>query len=152
VPLFFDSHDEELDRLETVDVVLHATVTDIELDEHKRTVRSVTVQTPDRRRLSVGATAFVLAAGGIENSRFLLLNQGVRRGGLGNEHDLVGRYFMEHLHMVAGTLHLSDPGWRQRLPSDDVVGPDVRYRHTISIHPDVLRREGLCARPSTWRP
>ena len=144
-PVFFASHDAALERQPGVTVVLHATVTDLELDEHRRAVRSVTAQAPDRRRFTVASSAFVLAAGGIENPRFLLLHEHQRRGGLGNEHDLVGRCFMEHLHMVAGTLNVSDPSWRRRLPSDDVVDGDVRYRHTISIHPEVLRREGLCS-------
>jgi choline dehydrogenase-like flavoprotein len=41
-------------------------------------------------RMSVRARAFILALGGIENARFLLLND------LGNENDLVGRFFMDH--------------------------------------------------------
>ena len=42
------------------------------------------------RRIRVKAATFVLALGGLENARFLLLNE------CGNEHDLVGRFFMDH--------------------------------------------------------
>jgi choline dehydrogenase-like flavoprotein len=42
--------------------------------------------------------------GGIENARFLLLSTSVHKQGIGNEHDLVGRYFMEHLGAELGTF------------------------------------------------
>ena len=48
----------------------------------------------------------VLAAGGIENARLLLAANDGR--GLGNEHDLVGRYFAERLSFHAGHVVLSD--------------------------------------------
>ena len=48
----------------------------------------------------------VLAAGGLENPRVLLASD---TGGLGNGHDLVGRYFMEHPQERAGLLHLTTP-------------------------------------------
>jgi choline dehydrogenase-like flavoprotein len=41
----------------------------------------------------------VLATGGIENARLLLASRSTRPDGLGNDHDLVGRYFMEHPHI-----------------------------------------------------
>jgi hypothetical protein len=34
--------------------------------------------------------------GGIENPRLLLCSDDVKPNGLGNDHDLVGRFFMEH--------------------------------------------------------
>jgi choline dehydrogenase-like flavoprotein len=48
----------------------------------------------------------VFAAGGIENARLLLTANGGR--GLGNEHDVVGRYFAERLSFHAGHIVLSD--------------------------------------------
>ncbi|MFC6671847.1 GMC oxidoreductase [Marinobacterium aestuariivivens] len=42
------------------------------------------------------ARYFVLACGGIENARILLLSNRVARAGLGNQYDRVGRFFMDH--------------------------------------------------------
>jgi choline dehydrogenase-like flavoprotein len=145
-PDFFTRYFGRFERDPNVTVVLHATVVDLELDEHHRTVRSVQVARPDGSRFRASARAVVLAAGGIENPRILLLNQHKRRGGLGNEFGAVGRFFQEHLHLVVGMLRLTDHGWRARLASADrdVPGaPGVRYRHTLTIDPDVLRAREL---------
>ncbi len=55
-------------------------------------------------RYRVRARRFVLATGGIENARLLLASNAVAASGLGNEHDLVGRYFMDHPSFDAGTI------------------------------------------------
>jgi choline dehydrogenase-like flavoprotein len=47
---------------------------------------------------------FILAAGGIENPRILLASNSVVPGGLGNQNDLVGRFFMEHPHCRGGRI------------------------------------------------
>ena len=56
------------------------------------------------RRLQVKAKLFVLATGGIENARLLLLSNGRHADGIGNERGLVGRYFMEHPRFLAGSI------------------------------------------------
>jgi choline dehydrogenase-like flavoprotein len=55
-------------------------------------------------RLTVHARSFVLAAGGIENARLLLASRSVLPHGIGNQHDQVGRYFMEHPHARGGRI------------------------------------------------
>ena len=42
------------------------------------------------------ARAFVLCAGGIETARLLLANNRQHPNGIGNEHDIVGRFFQDH--------------------------------------------------------
>jgi choline dehydrogenase-like flavoprotein len=55
----------------------------------------------------------VLAAGGIENARLLLVSRDRQPRGIGNEHDLVGRYFMDHPRAVFGRVHVPEG---RRLP------------------------------------
>jgi choline dehydrogenase-like flavoprotein len=50
----------------------------------------------------MAAKLFILATGGIETPRLLLLSNVTQRAGLGNQYDLVGRFFMEHLHFWSG--------------------------------------------------
>ena len=59
--------------------------------------------------MRIHAHLFVLAAGGIENARLLLLSRFACRRGLGNEHDQVGRYLMNHPKETLGTIQLRRP-------------------------------------------
>jgi choline dehydrogenase-like flavoprotein len=93
-----------LERAENVDVLIHATVTALEEDGVGPAVARVRLVTPSGRELTIVATLFVIAAGGIENPRLLLLSNASRPAGLGNHHDLVGRFFMDHHNVRAGFL------------------------------------------------
>lgn len=87
----------DLKAASNVRVFLNANVVDLVLDENKRRLSSVTVRGRSGIDRQVKAKAFVLACGGIENARLLLNADSQRPGGIGNDHDLVGRYFQEHL-------------------------------------------------------
>jgi choline dehydrogenase-like flavoprotein len=81
---------------------LHASVVEIETNAAGDRVTRLSLATPQRRRLFVSAKVYILAAGGIENARLLLLSSAGRRPGLGNDYDLVGRFFMEHPQLYVG--------------------------------------------------
>ena len=51
----------------------------------------------------------MLACGGIENARLLLLSRGTGDTGLGNGHDQVGRCLMNHPKNYRGLIHLREP-------------------------------------------
>lgn len=55
----------------------------------------------------IRARAFVLACGAIENARILLCSPTASGVALGDQEGLVGRYFMDHFRLSAGTLTLS---------------------------------------------
>ncbi len=86
---------------ENVDVVCHATVT--KLCGATGRVDYAVVVSDTKEQYRIHAKVFVLAAGGIENSRLLLAS------GMGNEHDQVGRYFMNHLKNNYGIITLHTP-------------------------------------------
>jgi choline dehydrogenase-like flavoprotein len=87
-----------------VDTFLHANAVELRSDASGARLESVRVAVLEGGSFAVRARLFVLAAGGIENARLLLASNAVRPQGIGNEHDLVGRYFMEHPHLLAGAL------------------------------------------------
>jgi choline dehydrogenase-like flavoprotein len=92
-----------------VHCVLNTTIAEIHPDESRERIASVEGRTFDGKTLHFRARDFVLCTGAIENPRLLLLSDTVVAGGLGNEYDLVGRYFMEHGSAMMGPLVLTDP-------------------------------------------
>jgi len=87
-----------------VKVLLHATVLDVRANAEGTAIESVEIGNLRGGRGVVRARVFVLAAGGLETPRILLNSCGVQPEGLGNQEDLVGRFFMEHPHARAGRV------------------------------------------------
>ena len=90
-----------------VKVVLNANVMLIDADPAGTSIRRVKACRDVGHEFWVEADYFVLAAGGIENVRLLLSSNNVFQNGLGNQNDLVGRYFAEHAAIIGGTLELA---------------------------------------------
>ena len=95
---------DELATTSNLTVLLHANVTDLEVDRAGTTVTRATVSVLSGPTFTVRARRFVLATGGLENPRLLLASRGRFAEGLGNRYDNVGRYFLEHPRFVGGTF------------------------------------------------
>ncbi|GEO36518.1 hypothetical protein SAE02_06660 [Skermanella aerolata] len=89
-------------------VFLHANVVEIETDGDATHVEALLTRDLDGRSRRFKAKKFILASG-IENARLLLLSDRLRPNGLGNDHDMVGRYFMAHTTIRTGRALLSVP-------------------------------------------
>jgi len=85
-------------------IVTHATVREIVALPSASAIDHLDIATPGGRQLKARGQAYVLAAGGIENPRLLLASRSMVPAGLGNGHDLVGRFFMEHPHARGGRI------------------------------------------------
>ena len=147
---FGTAHRRRLERSRHTRLVLHANVVAIRLGDDGGAVDSVAALTLDRRRLSVRARVFVLAAGGLENARLLLVSHDRHGGGIGNGFDLVGRYFMDHPRAVFGKVRLR-PGLRLPL----IAGLPTRHGQVqLGIGPSeaVQRRERLLNHHVTLEP
>ena len=106
---FGQAYRAELEQASNIKTYLHANVVEIETNEVAKTVTRLRVATLEGKKFWVSAKAFVLAVGGIENPRLLLASKQVQSNGLGNQHDLVGRFFMEHPYLPSGKILLSNP-------------------------------------------
>ncbi len=79
-----------------IDFLTQATVTRINVDEQGRSVTSLDLLSAIGRSAIVHARTIVLCGGGIENARLLLASNAVLPSGIGNGHDVVGRYLCDH--------------------------------------------------------
>jgi choline dehydrogenase-like flavoprotein len=112
-------------------------------------VRRLEVRAEDGPDFVVQARAFVLAAGGIENPRLLLLSDAEQPGGLGNGNDQVGRCLMDHPHLSRfGLAALRGPGHDEHFArfyatreEDPLLG--CRTLAIFCLAPEVQRAERL---------
>lgn len=126
-----------------VTLLLHATVTRLALSENGSAVASAEVRSLGGRRATVRARVFVLAAGGLDNPRLLLASRDRARAGIGNDRDLVGRFFMEHPHARGGRLELTRhwPVLRAFRQSHHLAGG--RYAATLRPSEKMQRELGI---------
>ena len=113
---FGEKYGPELERADNIRVLLNANVVNIQAAAEGRLVNGLDVSTLSGLSHKVTARYYVVACGGLENARMLLLSNDVVPTGLGNQNDLVGRFFMEHPHLGGfGEIVVAD---LQRLPPD----------------------------------
>jgi choline dehydrogenase-like flavoprotein len=140
---FGEVYRDEIGQAGTVVAYLGANVVDLETPTPPDRVKTVRVACLSGSTFRVQARAFVLCAGGVENARLLLMSNSVQPAGLGNAHDQVGRYFMEHLYLdraatilargaSVGDFYTSGRCWAGR-----------RVRGVLALGPEVQRRERL---------
>ena len=141
---FIEDHRGSMEQAQNVAVFLHAHATEIETNEAGRTATTVQTRTLDGGAFTVQANAYVLALGGIGNPRLLLLSNQTHANGIGNQHDLVGRYFMEHPVFRAGLLWPSDESVFERDQFYHIHGHNgVSVHGKLALRDEILRREGL---------
>ena len=119
--LFGRDYRDELAQSRTITVLLHANLLELEASADGTSVRQARIGAIDGRRSVIRARHYVLASGGIENARLLLLSDSIVANGLGNTHDVVGRYFMDHPCGKMGTVITDTPATLTR-PYDRNLG------------------------------
>ena len=113
-PLRFGAaYESRLKRSRNVTVYLNANVTEVTMNPEGNSVAEFQWTTLGGNRARVRAKRFVIACGGLENARLLLVSRTVHPNGVGNQFDLVGRFFMDHPRTVHGKIRLCG---KQRLP------------------------------------
>jgi choline dehydrogenase-like flavoprotein len=136
---------ETLTRSVDVTVVQQAVCTEVLDDPTAGRVVGLEIRTPSGGRHKILAQAVVLACGGFETPRLLLVSRTSHPHGLGNDRDLVGRHYMAHLVSSAenvGALQFSAAGSTRAFDfartRDGVYG-----RRMILLSPEARRRERL---------
>lgn len=91
-----------------VTTLLHANLLEIVPSENGAAVECLKVGSLSGRKATISATRYVICCGAIETARVLLASDKMIPSGVGNDNDLVGRYFQDHISVRAATLDPSD--------------------------------------------
>jgi choline dehydrogenase-like flavoprotein len=143
-----------------VRVLLHANVLEILTDGQARVATGARVSTLEGKTFNVTSAQTVLAAGGIETARLLLLSDRAMAPGLGNASGWVGRCFMDHPRYAWGQIARADAphlltrynpthGVGQRLMGVPPPGAPPLFGAGIAVSEAAQRREGILA-SRTW--
>ena len=132
-------HADRLRAAQNVRGLLHANVAEVRLFPGGHAVESLLVRTLKGTQLTVRASHFVLATGGLETARLLLANRKVMPQGIGNDHDVVGRYYMCHIAGAVGRLEFRQGGagvWH----GYDRTAEGIYCRRRLALTPETQRR------------
>lgn len=142
---FIHQYTRETEQAGNITTILYANVLEIETDDLAQNVTGLKVATIAGNRFQIAAKLYVLANGGIEIPRLMLLSNKVQTAGLGNQHDLVGRFFMEHSHFWSGTFVPADATLPRRTALYNRINRvnDVPVMGKLALNPEVIRREKL---------
>jgi len=93
---------DQIRKSRNITACLHANVTRLQADNPPTQLQHLRVETLQGTKFRIQPRLTVLACGSIENARLLLASNDIETKGLGNQHDLIGRFFMDNL-MLPGS-------------------------------------------------
>ena len=106
---FGKSYRETIVKSPNIHLYTYANLTKIITNNGVSNIKELIIKNLQGKTHRVRAKKFVLACGAIQNARILLASRSVAKKGIGNDNDLVGRYFMEHLEIKSAELWLKKP-------------------------------------------
>lgn len=131
---------DELEASQDITLLLNANVVELVADRSR--VTRVRIAQLDGTSQTVEAQGFVLAAGGIEVPRLLLASRDEQNRVIGNQNDLVGRFFMEHPHFRGIQLLCEDAdGLPFYTQESEVDGQAINP--ILTLPPEIRQARGI---------
>jgi choline dehydrogenase-like flavoprotein len=140
---FTHEYREEIKRSQNVTAILYANVVEIETEEAAQTVTRLRVSCLGGKEFWLEAKIFILATGGIENSRLLLASNQQQPAGLGNQNDLVGRFYMDRPILSGKLIPFNREIFNQTALYDIYRTKDVPVMARVRLSEAVMRQEHL---------
>ncbi len=140
---------DDIARSQNVTTYLDASVVEIETPDNGALVTSVRARSLADHDFRVVAHTYILAAGGIETPRLLLASNRFQPAGVGNQNDVVGRYFMDHPRLRSGEIVFRDPQNNSRIYDmhstfiRKMTGRGVKVSGFFGLTPEVQRAERI---------
>lgn len=127
-----------------VEILLHATVTELLSNDAGSAVETAVTKTLNGKTIKVDAKHFIVASGGFQTPRLLLNSRSKFANGLGNQNDVVGRYYIDHGLVPSGNLYPHDPKIINSLGIYDMrLMEGCSVLGKLSLSEKIMREEGL---------
>jgi choline dehydrogenase-like flavoprotein len=137
-------HIAALRRSQKIQAWLHSTALSLQYSPAGRHVHSIQVGVAGRRgTFDIEPRLVVLAAGGIENARLLLISDAPGCRGPVNVRGIVGRYFTEHCYIDGGTFEPSEGSSPRFCLPRSARDPARVARGAYAPAPNAMRRHAL---------
>ena len=105
---FKNTHSKTVKERSNIHCYINANLTDMTQTDNLESIKVAEIQNYRKKVFNAKAKIFILATGGIENSRLLLNFNRQCKNGIGNNNGLVGRFFSEHPHFTLGEFIIED--------------------------------------------
>jgi choline dehydrogenase-like flavoprotein len=147
---FGKRYEQDLLAARNVTPYIHANVTGIRLGAGGQSVDHLDMATLNAKRFTVKPRLVVLAAGGMENARLLLASNDVMAMGVGNQNDLVGRFFADNpIPRDVATLVVFGGALPAYYANNTTVSNGTILRATLAPTPQWRRGHGVCGSLTT---
>ncbi len=153
---FTEEFPQKIAASKNVTIYFHATVVELLCSEDGETVTTAVVRMFDGKEVYFKAKQFIIASNALQTPRLLLNSNKTHPNGIGNQHDNVGRYYMDHNLVPFGLFYPDDPSIINDLGFYDMQGIDgASVLGRISFNPETLKKHKLrnlavLLFPSTW--
>ncbi|MGN7614075.1 GMC oxidoreductase [Magnetococcales bacterium HHB-1] len=135
-------HRDRLMKMDQLTIIKKANATHLQLDEYGQTIQRVTVRNLDNsNQFFIEAKIFIIATGGLETPRLLLLSNDIQKQGIGNDNDLVGRFYSSHFNSRHGLIMLAKHVTHERRNRKNHEG--VKVRRFLSLSDQIMREQKL---------
>lgn len=140
---FTEQYREEIQRSQNIKTILYANAIELVTDETTQTVTRLRVASAPNRQFWLSAKIFILATGGLENARLLLASNRQQPTGLGNQNDLVGRFFMDRPILSCKLIPYDRKLLEQTALYDIYRTKGMPVMARVQLTEEVMRRERL---------
>jgi len=133
---FGKKYKNKLKNSKNIKILLNANV--ISLEQKNESIEHLIVKTINNKKFTVRGKKIILAMGGLEIPRILLASKSHSRNGVGNNFDLVGRFYSPHVNATHGILILNPKVKVDR--KYEKLSKGILYRKFISLSDDYIKK------------
>lgn len=140
---FTTEYPAAIQKTPNITTLLYANVVEIETDDAGQRVTRLRIACLEGGQFWLEADVVIIATGGLENARLLLASNRQQASGLGNQHDVVGRYFMDRPILTCTLTPFNRQVFDQTTLYDIYPKNGVPVMARIKLSESVMRQERL---------